>query len=131
MTLLGKQGLLDQRDVIIDNYTGGRTTSAKELFPEEIDNLCSTLEKKGSENLDKKRKRVIAAIFGLYKLMNRPANMEYVKGHACRAAKAENFNDIPPSRLDSLYNAFLKAQKDLEYTGRLVEGHFFEQKNYN
>ena len=47
--------------------------------------------------------------------------MEYVKAIACRAAKEDNFNKIPAERLTSLYNAFLNAQKDLNFAKRLVD----------
>ncbi|PIF44899.1 hypothetical protein CLU96_1896 [Chryseobacterium sp. 52] len=131
MTLLSKEGLLDQRADVINLYTGGRTSSAKELTPFEIQALCDTITENSQHTLDKKRKRVLASIFGLYKKMNKKVSIEYVKGHACRAAKVDDFNKIPASRLDSIYNAFLKAQKDLEYSGRLVEIHNFEQTTYN
>ncbi|WP_156173338.1 hypothetical protein [Chryseobacterium gallinarum] len=131
MTLLSKEGLLEQRADIIKEWTCGRTTSAKELTPAEITAMCFVLEKDSQETLDKKRKRVIAAIFGLFNKMNKPATIEYVKGIACRAAKVDSFNKISSTRLDSLYNAFLTAKKDLEYSKRLVEGYIFEQTNYN
>ncbi|GAA4156744.1 hypothetical protein GCM10022217_16060 [Chryseobacterium ginsenosidimutans] len=131
MTLLSKEGLLEQRADVINLYTGGRTSSAKELTPFEIQALCDTITENSQNTLDKKRKRVLASIFGVYKKMNKQVSIEYVKAHACRAAKVDDFNKIPPSRLDSIYNAFLKAQKDLEYSKRLVEGHYFEQTHYN
>ena len=57
--------------------------------------------------------------------------MDYVKGVACKAAKEQTFNQIPSARLDSLYNAFLNAQKDLTFSNRLVEGFINEQISYN
>lgn len=131
MTLMSKEGVADNRADIISTFTHGRTSSAKHLNPSEIDSLCEFFEKNSTENLDKKRKRVIAAIFGLYKKMNKDVSLEYVKAHACRAAKVDDFNKIPSSRLDSIYNAFLKAQKDVNYSTRLVEGYISEQKYYN
>lgn len=131
MTLLNKEGLLEQRADIIREWTGGRTTSAKELTPSEITAMCFVLEKDSQDTLDKKRKRVIAAIFGVFKKMNKRVSIDYVKGIACRAAKVDYFNQISSSRLDSLYNAFLQAQKDLAFSNRLVEGYLFEQQIYN
>ncbi|WP_312388720.1 hypothetical protein [Chryseobacterium sp.] len=131
MTLLKKEGLLEQKSECIRLFTSGRTASAKELTPFELQSLCDTLAENSKDVMDKKRKRVLASIFGLYKLMNKTVTIEYVKAHACRAAKVEDFNKIPSSRLDSIYNAFLKAQKDLQYTGRLVDIHNFEQTTYN
>lgn len=131
MTLMSKEGITENRGEIISKFTQGRTTSARCLNPAEIDELCSFFEKNSFETLDKKRKRVIAALFGLFKKMNKTVSMEYVKAIACRAARYEAFNDIPASRLDSLYNAFLNAQKDLRFAGRLVEGYISEQQYYN
>lgn len=38
--------------------------------------------------------------------------MDYIKSVACRAAKGENFNHISTERLTTIYNMFLKRQKD-------------------
>ena len=63
--------------------------------------------------------------------MNRNVSIEYVKSTACKAVKEADFNNIPGYRLDSLYNAFLKAQKDLTFTGRIVENFIAESQFYN
>jgi len=131
MTLMSKEGVTEQRAEIINAFTHGRTDSARNLNPQEIDKLCEFYERNSKEALNKKRKRVIAAIFGMFKKMNKSVNIDYVKSIACRASKYKKFNDIPSTRLDSLYNAFLNAQKDLHFAGRLVEGYISEQQNYN
>lgn len=134
MTLLSKEGLVDERAAIIAQFTNGEKSSARQLNASELDTLCTFLENettKQKNDLDKKRKRLIASIFGVFKMVNRNVSMEYVKGIACRAAKVQNFNQIPPARLDSLYNAFRNAQKDLTFTSRLVEGFTNEQISYN
>jgi hypothetical protein len=131
MTLLSKEGLLEQRAEIIKEWTSGRTSSAKELTYEEIAAMCFVLEKDSQEIIDKKRKRVIASIFGLFNKMNKKVTIEYVKGIACQAAKVDSFNKIPPARLDSIYNAFINAQKDLSFSKRLVENFISEQQYYN
>lgn len=121
MTTLSQQGLQEQRSEIIYNFTGGRTQSARELTPTEITALCHSLKgHKKDLQLDKKRKRLLAAIFGVFKLYHKKPTMAYVKAIACRAAKVERFNDIPPARLVSLYNAFLHAQRDISHARRLV-----------
>ena len=122
MTSLSKQGLQEQRGEIIYDFTSGRTCSAKELTAVEIDELYYELNKRASvtsQELDKKRKRLIAAIFGVFEKMNKKPSVEYVKAIACRAAKEDDFNKIPAERLTSLYNAFLNAQKDLNFAKRL------------
>lgn len=130
MTLLSAEGLLEQRAEIICNWTKGRTTSARELTPQELAEICTVLQKP-AVSLDKSRKRLIAAIFGFYEKMNRKVSIEYVKQTACIAARVENFNDIPEDRLISLYNAFTKRQKDLDFTARMVENFISEQQSYN
>ena len=123
MTSLSKQGLQEQRGEIIYNFTNGRTSSAKELTAVEINELYYELNKRASaksQELDKKRKRLIAAIFGVFEKMNKKPSVEYVKGIACRAAKEDDFNKIPAERLTSLYNAFLNTQKDLSFAQRLT-----------
>lgn len=131
MTLMSKEGVTNQRAEIISAFTHGRTDSAKNLSPNEIDVLCDFYERNSSEALNRKRKRVIAAIFGMFKKMNKSVTIEYVKSIACRASKYDRFNDIPSTRLDSLYSAFLNAQKDLNFAGRMVEGFISEQQHYN
>lgn len=131
MTLLSKEGLLDQREDVIKLWTAGRTSSAKDLTPEELTSICKTIQENSIHIMDKKRKRVIAAIFGMFTKMNKVVTVDYVKGLACRAAKVNDFNVIPSARLDSLYNAFIHAQKDLTISNRIVEGYISEQQHYN
>ncbi|OWK97079.1 hypothetical protein AP75_13180 [Kaistella haifensis DSM 19056] len=134
MTLLSNQGLVEERAAIIAQFTNGAKSSARQLNASELNTLCTFLENettKQKNDLDKKRKRLIACIFGVFKLANRKVSMEYVKAIACRAAKEKNFNQIPPARLDSLYSAFLNAQKDLTFSKRLVDGFINEQISYN
>jgi len=131
MTLLSKEGLVENRAEVIHTFTRGRTSSARDLSENEIELLCQFFESNSHETLDKKRKRLIAAIFGVFKKMNRNVSIEYVKSTACKAAKEADFNNIPGYRLDSLYNAFLKAQKDLTFTGRIVENFIAESQFYN
>lgn len=134
MTLLSKQGLTNKRATIVSQFTQGRTSSVKALYDFEIDALCNFFEaeqKKQNDELNKKRKRVLAAGFGVYKLMRKNVSIEYIEGMASRMAKAENFNAIPTRRLDSIYNTFLNMQKDLSIGKRIVEGFISEQQNYN
>lgn len=57
--------------------------------------------------MDKKRKRLLAAIFGYCQRQGiTDADIDYVKGIACRAAKVERFNQIDEATLRRLYNRF-------------------------
>lgn len=123
MTTLSKQGLQEQRGEIIYNFTKGRTSSARDLKLKEINELYRALNKQNPQSyaeLDKKKKRLLAAIFGIFEKLGKEVSMEYVKGIACRAARVKDFNKIPSERLNSLYNAFLNAQKDLSFAQRLM-----------
>ena len=123
MTTLSRQGLQEQRGEIIYNFTKGRTCSARELKPKEINDLCRALNRQnpqGYTELDKKKKRLLAVVFGMFEKMGKEVSMDYVKGIACRAARVKDFNQIPSERLVSLYNAFLNAQKDLSFAQRLM-----------
>ena len=131
MTLLSKEGLLAQRADIIREWTAGRTTSAKDLTPAELTAMCFVLEKDSVETLDKKRKRLLAAIFGFHEKQNKKISLDYAKGIACKIGKVDNINKISSTRLDSIYNAFKIAQKDLEFTKRLAASWLNEQTSYN
>ncbi len=134
MTLLSQQGLVNQRADIIAQFTHGRTSSVKALDQWEIDYICNFFleqQKQQQNELDKKRKRVLAAGFGVYEKMNKKVSFEYIKGIACRMSKTDNFNKIPSGRLDSIYNTFLKMQKDLSIGNRIVESFINEQISYN
>jgi len=132
--LLNKEGLTEQRAGIIFNFTDGRTSSAKELTPAELDEMCDVLLKarlNQMDELDKKRKRCIGAQFAVFELMNKQVTMQYVIGTICRRAKVENINHISSGKLDNIYNSLLDAQKQLKISGRLVNAHLLESKSYN
>lgn len=131
MTVFAKTGNLENRHEIIFSFTNGRTQSSKELTEQEIEILSKKLESDALKKLDKKRKRVLAAIFGMYKKMNTPKSMDFVKGVACRASGEKNFNDISSHQLDTIYAAFKNAQKQLDFSGRIVDNHIEESKIYN
>lgn len=130
MTLLSLEGLTSQRAEIISQFTGGRTTSAKELQPAELAELCAVLDK-NTLKLDQKRKRCIRAQFAVFEMMNKQVSMEYVIGVICIRAKVDNINKIPSGKLDNIYNALLDAQKQLRFSGRLVDVHLLESQTYN
>lgn len=92
--------------------------SSKELNAHELLEACAALEGELSPrtaDYDKWRKRLIAAIGGWLKAMNKESNIDLIKAIACRAAGVDNFNRIPIERLRSLYHAFTNKQKDLRF----------------
>ena len=62
--------------------------------------------------LDRQRKGVIRAIYRWLELRGvTNASMGYVKGIACRAAKADSFNRISPEALSRVYAEFCRKQE--------------------
>jgi hypothetical protein len=120
----------DGKEWLLSNYGA---VSAKELSTAQLAEACELLEtahKPGGE-MDKLRKRVIAAVGAWLTAMNKQQNIALNKAIATRAAKRENFNDIPAGQLRSLYNAFVKAKKDLAHVGAITAQELFELTIYN
>lgn len=96
--------------------SGYGVESSVDLTNEELTNICDHLNSilnPEDAKRDRMRKRVIAAIGGWLRLIGKGnEGVEYIKGVACRAAKVENFNNITLERLTTIYNMFLKRQKD-------------------
>lgn len=90
--------------------------SSKDLTNEELTQICDRLNEllnPADAKRDKMRKRVIASIGGWLRLIGKGNDdVDYIKGVACRAAQVENFNRISLERLTTIYNMFLKRQKD-------------------
>lgn len=132
MTLLSIQKVSDEeRAQLVCSWTKGRTTSARELTPAEMQEIVNALQQADHNSADVWRKRVMAAIYGFLKKMNKEATPELVKGIACRAAKTKDFNKIPVQRLVSLYTAFTNMQKDLNFAKMMVESFTLESQSYN
>lgn len=96
--------------------SGYGVESSKDLANAELLELCDKLNdilNPEDAKRDKMRKRVIAAIGGWLRLIGKGnEGVDYIKSIACRAAKTEKFNQISYDRLTTLYNMFLKRQKD-------------------
>lgn len=118
--------------------SGYGVESSKDLTNAELLELCDKLNdilNPEDAKRDKMRKRVIAAIGGWLRLIGKGnEGVDYIKGIACRAAKTEKFNQISYDRLTTLYNMFLKRQKDAkavnEVAGQIVyEARFGKEDN--
>ncbi len=102
---------------LVHQVSGGKTTSVKELTDKEYNELISYLKnpKQATNNseMDKLRKRVIASIFGFFKMVGKQVNIGYVKAIAVRASGKgiDDFNKIPRTKLQAIYNMFLNYQK--------------------
>ncbi|MEN6423552.1 MAG: hypothetical protein ABFD76_16560 [Smithella sp.] len=91
--------------------------SSLDLSVQDLQDICSKLEymlQPDLEKMDLWRKRVMAAIGGWMRVINKDSSSAMIKGIACRASGYEKFNEIPRERLINLYHAFTKKQKDFQ-----------------
>ncbi len=122
-TLCGKLKLSDESKKAL--LSGFGAASSKDLSTDELLELCNILSERLNDNLDKWRKRVMAAIYGYLELTGRAANYEYVKAIAVRSAgDCETFNQIPLGRLQTVYYFFLDKQNILKHAKKLVNEDF-------
>lgn len=125
-------------DMKLALLSGYGVESSKDLSNAELTELCDHLNdilNPEDAKRDKVRKRVIAAIGGWLRLIGKgDEGVDYIKSVACRAAKTENFNQISYDRLTTIYNMFLKRQKDAkavnEVAGQIAyEARFGKEDN--
>ena len=98
--------------------------SSREMSVQELLRACDLLDAKlnpALTEIDAWRKRVMAAIGGWLRAMRVESNAAKIKAIACRATVYDNFNDIPRERLNNLYYAFLKKQKDFKRVNTIVK----------
>lgn len=98
--------------------------SSVDLSNAELTELCDRLNEilnPEDAKLDKMRKRVLAAIGGWLRMIGKgDEGMNYIKGVACQAAKVDNFNKISLERLTTIYNMFLKKQRDAKSVNEIA-----------
>jgi hypothetical protein len=120
-TLLGRIGGGDNaKEAILHSYG---VASSRDLSAEQLIQACNALDQTLNPKLaelDKHRKRLMASIGGWLCAMGISSDGAKIKAIACRAAKRDNFNDIPMEQLRSLYAAFNKKQTDLKNVGELT-----------
>lgn len=113
-TLCSRLGMdADSKLALISSYGA---ESSKDLTNRQLTEICEQLNgivNPEGARADRLRKRVIAAIGGwLRQIGKENEGVGYIKAVACRAAGVENFNRIPAGRLETIYNMFLKKQRD-------------------
>lgn len=120
--LLGQLGgdVSMKKEAILESYG---VKSSRDLNAHELLEACAVLERETNPKIaksDQLRKRLIASIGGWLKAMNHESNIDIIKSIACRAAGVRNFNLITDERLQSLYSAFNKKQKDIAFVDDLT-----------
>lgn len=117
--LLGQAGLDNEDKLSILKPYGVTSSRDEALSVHDLLDICNKLEKiicPDAGEMDRWRKRLIAAIGAWLRAMNKEENMNVIKAIASRAAGHEDksFNSIPLERVRSLYYAFSKKTKDLK-----------------
>lgn len=116
-TLCSVLGLTDAEKRAIVESCG--VESSRDMDTHDLINVCGKLsaqvnEKTGAGEMDKLRKRVMAAIGGYLKATGKESNATVIKGIACRATGHTDFNKIPRERLRNLVAAFNNKVKDAQ-----------------
>lgn len=98
--------------------------SSADIDTHALIDVCASLSKQlegdKGDQMDKLRKRAMAAIGGYLRRINREGNAEIIKGIACRSTGYQSFNKIPAERLRNLYNTFRNKQKDMDAAERIA-----------
>ena len=120
--LCSRLGLTEaEKRAIIESFG---VESSADIDTHDLIDICASLSKqlegdKGDE-MDKLRKRAMAAVGGYLRKIGRESNAEIIKGIACRATGYQSFNKIPAERLRNVYHAFRNKQKDIDSVERIA-----------
>lgn len=106
----------DEKCAIVESYG---VESSRDMDTHDLINVCANLsdqvnKRNGSGEVDKLRKRAMAAIGSYLHSVRRESNASIIKGIACRATGYEEFNKIPRERLRNLIATFNNKVKDAE-----------------
>lgn len=104
----------DEKRAIVESYG---VESSRDMDTHDLINVCAKLSEQangqiGHGELDKLRKRTMAAIGSYLKSVGKASNSTVIKGIACRATGHTDFNKIPKERLRNLIAAFNNKVKD-------------------
>ncbi len=105
----GNVPVQELKETWVSDFTDGRTTSAQEMKDMEFVLMIGAMEQHINDNnpkqvkLDQHRKRVIAAIGAWLRSRNKKENIIIIKAIACRAARVDDFNEIPVGKLRAIY----------------------------
>lgn len=112
-TLCGVCGMSkDEKAALVASYG---VESSADIDTHDLIDLCAKLaQQAGQPDIDRLRKRAMAAIGGYLRLTGQNDNAALIQGIACRATGYEKFNQIPAERLRNLYSCFTNKQKDIK-----------------
>jgi hypothetical protein len=92
------------KEAILEQYN---VKSSRDLTEEQLAEVIAYL----NSIPDNWRKRLMAAIGGYLRSVNKDQNINIIKAIACRASGYDDFNRIPVSRLRDVYYEFVRKQK--------------------
>lgn len=106
----------DEKRTIVESYG---VESSRDMDTHDLIDVCARLaeqanQKTDTADLDKLRKRVMAAIGNYLRTVGKESNASIIKGIACRATGYTDFNKIPRERLRNLVGAFNNKVKDTQ-----------------
>lgn len=121
-TLCSRLGLTEaEKRAIVESFG---VESSADIDTHALIDVCASLSKQlegdKGDQMDKLRKRAMAAIGGYLRRIDREGNAEIIKGIACRSTGYQSFNKIPAERLRNLYNTFCNKQKDMDAAERIA-----------
>lgn len=112
-TLCSRLGLTEaEKRAIVESFG---VESSADIDTHALIDVCASLSKQlegdKGDQMDKLRKRAMAAIGGYLRKIDKESNAEIIKGIACRSTGYQSFNKIPAERLRNLYNTFRNKQR--------------------
>ena len=101
--------------------------SSRDMDTHDLIDVCARLsaqvnERTGAGELDRLRKRVIAAIGACLRAAGGKDDIDTIKGVACRATGYAGFNKIPRERLRNLVWTFNNRVKDMRAVKEMTDG---------
>ena len=122
-TLCGLLGLTEvEKRAIISSYG---VESSRDIDTHELVDICAKLSSqvndKNGNDIDKLRKRCMAAIGAWLKATGKYQNAAIIKGIACRATGHDDFNKIPRERLRNIIATFNNKLKDAEAVEQAIK----------
>lgn len=122
-TLCSVLGLsAEEKAAIAESYG---VESSRDIDTHDLVNICAKLsaqanQKQGTGDMDKLRKRAMAAIGQYLTKSGRKSNATMIKAIACRATGHTEFNKIPRERLRNIIALFNNKVKDSEAVDKLT-----------
>lgn len=119
-TLCGVCGMTnDEKAALVASYG---VESSADIDTHDLIDLCAKLQKEaGQADMNRLRKRAMAAIGGWLRLTGQHENSALIQGIACRATGYDSFNHIPAERLRNLYSCFTNKQKDIKTVDNITD----------